>query len=65
MVERAPARLEADDGVVRAGQVAADLRSVNAQIDMLLRRALKDAGRLPADVRPARAPGRPRGESTS
>ena len=42
-----------------------DLRSVNAQIDMLLRRALKDAGRLPAEVRPARAPGRPRGESTS
>ena len=39
---------------------ADDLRSVNAQIDMLLRRALKDAGRLPADTRPVRAPGRPR-----
>jgi hypothetical protein len=26
----------------------ADLRSVNAQIEFLLRRALRDAGRLPA-----------------
>jgi hypothetical protein len=39
---------------------ADDLRSVNAQIDLLLRRALKDAGRMPAEARPARAPGRPR-----
>ncbi|WP_237841310.1 hypothetical protein [Cellulosimicrobium cellulans] len=35
-----------------------DLRSVNAQIEMLLRRALDDAGRLPRDVRPPRRPGR-------
>jgi len=42
---------------------ADDLRSVNAQIDMLLRRALKDAGRLPAEARPPRSPGRPRRES--
>ncbi|MGY4644713.1 hypothetical protein [Cellulomonas sp. URHB0016] len=41
---------------------ADDLRSVNAQIDMLLRRALKDAGRLPAEARPGRPPGRPRNE---
>jgi hypothetical protein len=40
---------------------ADDLRSVNAQIDLLLRRALKDAGRLPAEARPPRGPGRPRG----
>ncbi|MBO9553480.1 hypothetical protein [Cellulomonas sp.] len=39
---------------------ADDLRSVNAQIDMLLRRALKDAGRLPAEAGPTRGPGRPR-----
>jgi hypothetical protein len=26
-----------------------DLRSVNAQIEFLLRRALRDAGRLPSD----------------
>ena len=38
---------------------ADDLRSVNAQIDLLLRRALKDAGRLPRDVAPTRRPGRP------
>ncbi|ANC32264.1 hypothetical protein [Isoptericola dokdonensis] len=38
---------------------ADDLRSVNAQIDMLLREALRDAGRLPRDVRPPRRPGRP------
>lgn len=38
---------------------ADDLRSVNAQIDLLLRRALKDAGRLPRDARPPRRPGRP------
>ncbi|MCB7135651.1 toxin-antitoxin system HicB family antitoxin [Cellulosimicrobium marinum] len=38
---------------------ADDLRSVNAQMEMLLRRALDDAGRLPRDVRPARRPGRP------
>ncbi|GAA1725732.1 hypothetical protein GCM10009809_21930 [Isoptericola hypogeus] len=38
---------------------ADDLRSVNAQIDLLLRRALKDAGRLPRDAAPARRPGRP------
>ena len=33
-----------------------DLRSLNAQIDFLLRRSLKDAGRLPAS-RPRRAAG--------
>jgi len=38
---------------------ADDLRSVNAQIDLLLRRALRDAGRLPRDAAPARRPGRP------
>ncbi|WP_435738021.1 hypothetical protein V5D56_05360 [Cellulosimicrobium sp. PMB13] len=38
---------------------ADDLRSVNAQIEMLLRRALADADRLPRDVRPVRRPGRP------
>jgi hypothetical protein len=41
---------------------ADDLRSVNAQIDMVIRRALGDAGRLPKDARPARRPGRPRHE---
>ncbi len=38
---------------------AGELRSVNAQIEILLRDALKKAGRLPKDVAPMRRPGRP------
>jgi hypothetical protein len=33
----------------------ADLRSLNAQIEFLLRRALRDTGRLPATLDEARA----------
>jgi hypothetical protein len=36
-----------------------ELRSTNAQIEFLLRRALTDAGRLPGDVGRMRRPGRP------
>ncbi|MCL1840586.1 MAG: hypothetical protein FWF75_02390 [Propionibacteriaceae bacterium] len=36
----------------------ADLRSLNAQVEMVLRRALRDAGRLPASV-PDDAPAQP------
>ena len=36
-----------------------ELRSTNAQIEFLLRRALADAGRLPRRVAPLRRPGRP------
>ena len=36
-----------------------DLRSTNAQIEYLLRRALAEAGRLPGRVRQMRRPGRP------
>jgi hypothetical protein len=36
-----------------------ELRSTNAQIEFLLRRALADAGRLPRKVAPLRGPGRP------
>jgi hypothetical protein len=39
---------------------ADELRSTNAQIELLLRRALSEAGRLPDRVRPLRRPGRPR-----
>lgn len=42
---------------------ADDLRSVNAQIDFLIRRALSEAGRLPDRIPPARGPGRPVGPS--
>jgi hypothetical protein len=33
----------------------ADLRSLNAQIEFLLRRALRESGRLPGGVPPARS----------
>ena len=38
---------------------ADELRSTNAQIEVLLRRALADAGRLPGDVGRMRGRGRP------
>jgi hypothetical protein len=39
-----------------------ELRSTNAQIEFLLRRALAEAGRLPTRAAPMRRPGRPRVE---
>jgi hypothetical protein len=42
-----------------------ELRSTNAQIEFLLRRALAEAGRLPSHARQMRGPGRPAGRSTS
>jgi hypothetical protein len=42
---------------------ADELRSTNAQIEFLLRRALTDAGRGPSASRPIPARGRPRKES--
>jgi len=36
-----------------------ELRSTNAQIEFLLRRALAEAGRMPGDARRIRGPGRP------
>jgi hypothetical protein len=40
-----------------------EFRSVNAQIEVLLRRALSDAGRLPARAAPLPKRGRPRATS--
>jgi len=40
---------------------ADELRSTNAQIEFLLRRALAEAGRLPGQTGLMRRPGRPRG----
>jgi len=37
-----------------------EFRSLNAQIEMLLRRALADAGRMPRHARPLPKRGRPR-----
>jgi hypothetical protein len=42
-----------------------ELRSTNAQIEFLLRRALAEAGRLPSHARQMRRPGRPAGSRTS
>ncbi|MET7277382.1 hypothetical protein ABZS29_04050 [Kribbella sp. NPDC005582] len=42
---------------------ADDLRSTNAQIEFLLRRALAEAGRLPSGVGKIRRPGRPAKEA--
>jgi hypothetical protein len=38
---------------------SAELRSTNAQIEFLIRRALAEAGRLPGQARQMRGPGRP------
>ena len=38
---------------------ADELRSVNAQIEVVLRDALRSAGRAPRDAAPIRRPGRP------
>lgn len=65
MAERKSFPLRLDPVVFDALQrwAAADLRSVNAQIEFLLRRALRDAGRLPTrEPQPEEAP-EARGES--
>jgi hypothetical protein len=43
---------------------ADELRSTNAQIEFLLRRALAEAGRLPSQAGQMRRPGRPPGTRT-
>lgn len=50
MAERKPFLLRLDPETFAALQVwaADDLRSVNGHVEFLLRRALRDAGRLPA-----------------
>jgi len=65
--ERKPVLLRLDPAVYDAlARWAADeLRSTNAQIELMLRRALADAGRMPTKVAPVRRPGRPRKESDS
>lgn len=54
-------RLDPDVHSAVAKWAADDLRSVNAQIEVLLRRALKDAGRDP-HAAPMRGRGRPRSD---
>ena len=63
MAERRSFLLRLDPATLAALQAwaADDLRSVNGQIEFLLRRALREAGREPGGgrARTARGPGRP------
>ncbi|MFG2091511.1 MULTISPECIES: hypothetical protein [unclassified Spirillospora] len=63
MTERKKILLRLDPAVHEAlARWAGDeLRSTNAQIEFLLRRALADAGRMPGSARAMRGRGRPRG----
>ena len=62
VAERKPILLRLDPAVhdALAKWAADELRSTNAQIEMVLRRGLAEAGRLPAKISPLRRPGRPR-----
>ena len=61
MTERKGVLLRLDPAVhdALARWAADELRSTNAQIEFLLRRALAEAGRLPSQAREMRRPGRP------
>jgi hypothetical protein len=61
MAERKSVLLRLDPAVhdALARWAADELRSTNAQIEFLLRRALAEAGRMPSHVRQMRRPGRP------
>jgi hypothetical protein len=61
VTERKAVLLRLDPAVhdALARWAASELRSTNAQIEFLLRRALADAGRLPGRARPMRPRGRP------
>jgi hypothetical protein len=62
MVERKSVLLRLDPAVhdALARWAADDLRSTNAQIEFVLRKALAEAGRLPRHAAGMRKPGRPR-----
>ena len=61
MSERKSILLRLDPAVhdALARWAADELRSTNAQIEFLLRRALTDAGRMPSRAGQMRRPGRP------
>jgi hypothetical protein len=67
LVARKPFLLRLDPTTLEALQVwaADELRSLNAQIEFLLRRSLRDAGRAPRESGSAQRSraGRPKGES--
>ncbi len=62
MAERKSVLLRLDPAVhgALAQWAADDLRSTNAQIEFMLRKALAEAGRLPRQAASMRKPGRPR-----
>ena len=62
MADRKSILLRLDPAVhdALARWAAAELRSTNAQIEFLLREALRQEGRLPGEARKMRRPGRPR-----
>jgi hypothetical protein len=61
MAERKSILLRLDPAVhdALAKWAADEMRSTNAQIEFLLRRALAEAGRMPGTARKMRRPGRP------
>ena len=61
MADRKSLLLRLDPAVhdALARWAADEMRSTNAQIEFLLRRALADAGRMPRHARQMRRPGRP------
>ena len=65
MTERKGVLLRMDPAVhdALATWAADELRSTNAQIEFVLRRALADAGRLPRHAGQMRPRGRPRADS--
>lgn len=67
MTERKGILLRLDPAVhdALARWASDELRSTNAQIEFLLRRALAEAGRLPGRAAPMRRPGRPRADAPS
>ena len=60
--ERKPVLLRVDPAVhdALARWAADEFRSLNAQVELLLRRALADAGRMPKQAGPLPQRGRPR-----
>jgi len=60
--ERRPVLLRLDPAVhdALARWAGDELRSLNAQVELLLRRALADAGRMPKKAAPLPRRGRPR-----
>ncbi|HEY6495234.1 MAG TPA: hypothetical protein VIZ43_18315 [Trebonia sp.] len=67
MAERKSILLRLDPTVhdALAKWAADEMRSTNAQIEFLLRRALGDAGRMPGGARQMRRPGRPAATANS